>query len=254
MAYFQVNNLSISFGGISALSEVTCQVEQGEIYGIIGPNGSGKTTLFNCINRIYSPESGKILFKNQDLLMLKASNIAARRIGRTFQNVELFPHMTVVENLLLGRHCHIKTNIFATAFFFKKVKEVEIAARRKVEEIIEFLELQAARDKMVADLPFGTQKMVELARALALEPELILVDEPAAGMNIEEREELALHLKEIRDELEITILLVDHDLRLVMDICDRVMVLNNGLKIAEGIPREIRKDPEVIKAYIGEEE
>jgi branched-chain amino acid transport system ATP-binding protein len=252
MAYFSVEDIAISFGGIVALAGVDFQLEKGEIFSIIGPNGAGKTTIFNCLNRIYNPERGRALFKGKDLFRLSASDIAPLGIARTFQNVELFPLMTVLDNLLLARHVHINSGIFSSGFFLPHIKKEEMAARRKVEEILEFLGLEPARKQLVTNLPFGIQKLVEIGRALAIEPEVILMDEPAAGMNVEEREDLALYIKEMREILGLTLILIEHDLRLVMDISDRVIVLNFGKKIAEGKPKEIQNDPEVQKAYIGE--
>ncbi len=254
MAIFEIEALSIHFGGVKALNELSFTVNEGEILGIIGPNGSGKTTTFNCINRIYKPQSGKIRYKGKDLLGMRPSKIAALGIARTFQNVELFPYMTTLDNLLLARHCHLKTGILSAALFLPRVKKEEMAARRRVEEIMEFLELEPARRQLVANLPFGIQKLVEIGRALAVEPEVILLDEPAAGMNVEERENLALYIREMRNVFGLTLVLIEHDLRLVMDICDRVIALNFGKKIAEGLPEEIQNHAEVLKAYIGDEE
>ncbi len=254
MAFLSVKKLGIRFGGVHALHGIDFEVEKGEILGIIGPNGAGKTTIFNCINRIYTPQAGDIKFKNKNILRMRPSRIASLGIARTFQNVELFPYMTALDNLLLARHCHLKTGLLAAAFFMPRVKKEEMEARKKVEEIMEFLELEPARKQLVANLPFGIQKLVEIGRALAIEPELILMDEPAAGMNVEEREDLALYIKEMHEVFGLTLVLVEHDLRLVMDISDRIIVLNFGKKIAEGTPKEIQKNPEVLKAYIGEKE
>ncbi len=257
MAFFQVNNLSLSFGGLNALDGVSFEVEKGAIYSIIGPNGAGKTTIFNCINGIYRPDSGSITFKGKDLLKLRPDQIAKAGIARTFQNIELFSHMSTMDNLLLGRHCRMKTGVWSGATFFRrrsKAAREEIENREKVEQIIDFLELQSARDQLVINLPFGTQKLVELGRALALEPELLLLDEPSGGMNLEEKGDLVFWIKDIQEDLGITILLVEHDMTMVMDISDRILVLNHGEVIAEGPPREIQKHPDVIKAYLGEEE
>jgi len=253
----KTENLTISFGGIRALSDVSFEVEKGAIYSIIGPNGAGKTTIFNCISGIYKPDSGKISFKGGDITYLKPYQVAQKGIARTFQNIELFSHMSTMDNLMLGRHIHMNTGVWGGATFIhkgSKAAKEEIVNREKVEEVIDFLELQAARNQFVINLPYGTRKLVELGRALALEPEVILLDEPSAGMNMEEKGDLIFSIQDIRDDLGITVLLVEHDMNLIMDISDRILALNYGERIAEGIPEEIQRHPEVLKAYLGEEE
>ncbi len=253
----KIENLTISFGGIRALNSVSFEVEKGAIYSIIGPNGAGKTTIFNCISGIYQPDSAKIFFKGEDITYLKPYQVAKKGIARTFQNIELFSHMTTMDNLMLGRHLHMKTGVWRGATFIYKGSRAareEIENRGKVEEVIDFLELQAARNEFVINLPYGTRKLVELGRALALKPEVILLDEPSAGMNMEEKGDLMFSIQDIRDDLGITVLLVEHDMNLIMDISDRILALNYGEKIAEGLPEEIQKNPEVLKAYLGEEE
>jgi branched-chain amino acid transport system ATP-binding protein len=255
VAHIKVDGLAISFGGLKALSDVSFSVEKGEIYSIIGPNGAGKTTVFNCISGIYRPTGGKIFFKDQDITPFKPYQVAQVGIARTFQNIELFSRMTTMDNLMLGRHTKMKTGIWAGATFLSprsKAAREEIAHREKVEEIIDFLELQAARNQMVMNLPYGTQKLIELGRALALEPEVMLLDEPSAGMNLEEKEDLIFSIRDIRDDFGITVLLVEHDMNLVMGISDRVLALNYGQVIAEGPPTDVQKHPEVLKAYLGE--
>lgn len=255
MAHLKVENLSISFGGLKALSGVTFEVKKGEIYSIIGPNGAGKTTVFNCISGIYKPSNGKIFFKDLDITPLKPYQVAEVGIARTFQNIELFAHMTTMDNLMLGRHTKLKTGVWAGATFLtanSKAARDEIQNREIVEEIIDFLELQASRNQLVVNLPYGIQKLVELGRALALEPEVLLLDEPSAGMNLEEKENLIFSIRDIRDDFGITVLLVEHDMNLVMGISDRILALNYGQVIAEGIPQEVQKHPEVLKAYLGE--
>ncbi len=255
MAHLKVENLSISFGGLKALSGVTFAVKKGEIYSIIGPNGAGKTTVFNCISGIYKPSNGKIFFRDQDITPFKSYQVAEVGIARTFQNIELFAHMTTMDNLMLGRHTKLKTGVWAGATFLtanSKAARDEIQNREIVEEIIDFLELQASRNQLVVNLPYGIQKLVELGRALALEPEVLLLDEPSAGMNLEEKENLIFSIRDIRDDFGITVLLVEHDMNLVMGISDRILALNYGQVIAEGIPQEVQKHPEVLKAYLGE--
>jgi len=234
---------------------VTFEVKKGEIYSVIGPNGAGKTTVFNCISGIYKPSNGKIFFKDLDITPLKPHQVAEVGIARTFQNIELFAHMTTMDNLMLGRHTKLKTGVWAGATFLtarSKAARDEIQNREIVEEIIDFLELQASRNQLVVNLPYGIQKLVELGRALALEPEVLLLDEPSAGMNLEEKENLIFSIRDIRDDFGITVLLVEHDMNLVMGISDRVLALNYGQVIAEGIPQEVQKHPEVLKAYLGE--
>jgi branched-chain amino acid transport system ATP-binding protein len=253
----KIENLTISFGGIRALNNVSFEVEKGAIYSIIGPNGAGKTTVFNCISGIYPPDSGRIFYKEQETTHLKPYQVAKKGIARTFQNIELFSHMTTMDNLMLGRHLHMKTGVWRGATFIHKGSKAareEIENRGKVEEVIDFLELQAARNQFVINLPYGTRKLVELGRALALNPEVILLDEPSAGMNMEEKGDLMFSIQDIRDDLGITVLLVEHDMNLIMDISDRILALNYGEKIADGIPEEIQRHPEVLKAYLGEEE
>jgi len=257
MSFFEVQHVSISFGGLQALQDITFRVQPGEIYAIIGPNGAGKTTLFNCINGIYRPDEGEIRFKERRIDGLKPDRIARLGIARTFQNIELFNHMNTMENIMLGRHLHMKTGLFrGSAMWGEKsfAGREEVAHRRRVEEIIDFLDLQAARNQLVGGLPYGVQKQIELARALALEPELLLLDEPCAGMNTEEKQDMIFWIKDIQDELGITILLIEHDMTMVMDISDRVLAINFGSKITEGSPTEVQQHPEVLKAYLGEEE
>lgn len=254
---FSLDRLSISFGGLMAVDRVTISVNRGTIFSIIGPNGAGKTTIFNCISGLYKPDSGEILFKGENIVGLKPHRIAQKGIARTFQNIELFSRMTTMENLMLGRHIHMKTGIWSGATFFRrasKAAQEEIAHRERVEKIIDLLDLQAARNQFVGALPYGTQKLVELGRALALEPELLLLDEPSAGMNSEEKQDLIFWVKDIQDELGITILFIEHDMKMVMDISDRILAINFGKPIAEGNPEEIQSHPEVLKAYLGEDE
>jgi branched-chain amino acid transport system ATP-binding protein len=256
MTFFEAKNLTIQFGGLKALEEISFEVKKGEIYAIIGPNGAGKTTLFNCINGIYHPDRGKIYFKDRSIDGKKPDKIAKLRIARTFQNIELFENMNTMENIMLGRHLYMKTGLFRGAFLWGKrsfAGREEAAHRRKVEEIIDFLNLQSARNKLVGGLPYGIQKQIELARALALEPELLLLDEPCAGMNSEEKQDMIFWVKDIQVELGITILLIEHDMTMVMDISDRILALNFGRSITEGTPAEVQKHPEVLRAYLGEE-
>lgn len=257
MAFFKIENLSISFGGLRALDDVSFQMDKGEIYAIIGPNGAGKTTLFNCINGIYRPDTGDVYFKGKNIVGLKPHRVAGLGIARTFQNIELFKHMSAMDNIMLGRHLYLKTGLFHCMFMWGKhsfAGREEARHRRKVEEIIDFLDLQTVRDKPVGGLPYGTQKLVELGRALALEPELLLLDEPCAGMNTEEKQDTIFWIKDIQDALEVTILLIEHDMNMVMDISDRILVINFGSSITEGTPEDVQKHPEVLKAYLGADE
>jgi branched-chain amino acid transport system ATP-binding protein len=254
---FSVDRLSISFGGLVAVDKVSLEVESGSIFSIIGPNGAGKTTIFNCISGLYRPDSGKIYFKGEDITGLKPYRVAQKGIARTFQNIELFSRMTTMENLMLGRHIHMKTGIWSGATFFRpgsKAAQEEIEHRARVEKIIDLLNLQSARNQFVGSLPYGTQKLIELGRALALEPQLLLLDEPSAGMNSEEKQDLIFWIKDIQDELTVTILLIEHDMKMVMDISDRILAINFGRPITDGIPEEVQRHPEVLKAYLGEDD
>lgn len=255
MAFFEVNNLGKQFGGLKALQELTFTVEKSEIFAVIGPNGAGKSTLFNCINGLYRPDSGNIIFKNEDITTLNTHDIARRGISRTFQNLELFENMTTMENLMLGRHMHMESGLLSSAGMLwrgSKAARDEIKNRENVERIIDLLELQSIRDKFVSHLPYGAKKMVELGRALASEPELLLLDEPAAGLTSDEKEELVFWLRDIRDELGITIIMIEHNMQMVSEISDRLLAINFGKKLVQGTVSEVTSHPEVIKAYLGD--
>ncbi|MFH1057978.1 MAG: ABC transporter ATP-binding protein [Pseudomonadota bacterium] len=257
MSFFAVKDLTMVFGGLVALNEVSLGVEQGSITAVIGPNGAGKTTLFNCIFGLYRPTRGEVSFKGERLTGMKPHQIAKKGLGRTFQNIELFSKMTTLDNLLLGRHRHMRSGVLSGSAFWRRGSRAaaeEIAHRRKVEEIIDFLDLQSARSRFVGGLPYGIQKKVELGRALCLEPELLLLDEPVAGMNLEEKQDLMVWLKDIQEVFGITIIIIEHDMRLVMEVSDQVLVLNFGEPIAHGTPAEVQVHPEVLKAYLGEQD
>lgn len=254
MAFFKAENISVSFGGLQALSGVSFSVDQGEIFSIIGPNGAGKTTIFNCINRFYDLEEGSFFLEGRDISKIKPHRVADMGIARTFQNIELFKNMTVLDNLILGRHRSRRSNFFTETLFIKSVQKQEIENRNKVEEIIDFLDLEAYRDQRVINLPYGVQKTVELGRALAMEPGLLLLDEPSSGLNVEETEDLSFWLSDIKEELGITILLVEHNMRFVQQVSDKVLAMDFGQVITQGRPREVLNHPEVMKAYLGEKD
>lgn len=251
-AELAIKNLRLSFGGVVAVKDVDLDVHTGELMSIIGPNGAGKTSLLNCITGFYHPQQGRIIFNGRDITSLHTHELVSVGIGRTFQNIELFPGMTVLANMTLARHIHCDYSFLKSCLFSPSVKKEEIRHRQILEEIIDFLEMQPIRKKTVGSLPYGMMKRVELGRALALEPRLLILDEPFAGMNLEEKEDMVRFLLELNQTWGLTMILVEHDMSIVMSISKRVMVLNFGEKLGEGSPEEISNHPEVIKAYLGD--
>ncbi|MGQ9646532.1 MAG: ABC transporter ATP-binding protein [Thermodesulfobacteriota bacterium] len=250
----RADDIWLNFGGVSALSGVSFVARAGEMLAIIGPNGAGKTSILNCINGFYRPQKGQLIFEDQNIYHLPPHRIARLGIGRTFQNIELFTGLSVLDNLMAARHLHLKRGALAGALYFGPARREEIQHREVVEDIIDLLEMEPYRKKVVGLLPYGVRKRVELGRALALEPKLLLLDEPMAGMNLEEKEDMARFIIDIHELKKIPIVLVEHDMEVVMDITERLIVLDFGKKIAEGSPQEIRQNPLVIRAYLGEEE
>ncbi len=250
----EVRNVSLRFGGVRALSEVSFAVNDGELFSIIGPNGAGKTSIVNCISGRYRPTEGQLFYRGRDITGLKPNARAPLGIGRTFQNLALFHHMSVLDNIMVGRHHLLKNNFLTGALYWLGARREELEHRRKVEEIIDFLDLQSVRKATAGTLSYGLRKRVELARAMALEPKLILLDEPMAGMNFEEKEDMARYIVDLNEEFGMTVVMIEHDMGVVMDISNRVVVLDFGRKIAEGDPAAVLADPHVKRAYLGEED
>jgi branched-chain amino acid transport system ATP-binding protein len=249
----KLEDVHLSFAGVQAVAGVSFEVNPGELFAIIGPNGAGKTSLFNVMSGVYRPQQGSVEFLGENILGLKPHRIAAMGLARTFQNIALFEHLTVLDNLMLGRHQHIKYGWPSAIWWRGRARNQELEHRRFVEEIVDFLELEQWRKLPVGLLPYGVQKRVELGRALAMEPKLLLLDEPVAGMNLEETEDTARYILDIRDELGMPIIMVEHDMGLVMDLADRVMVLDFGTAITTGVPDEVQHHPDVVRAYLGKE-
>jgi branched-chain amino acid transport system ATP-binding protein len=253
LAVLSVDNLSLSFGGLSVLNGVSFDVEEGQIFAIIGPNGAGKTSILNCVGGFYKPDAGKIAFDGIDVTKFTPDRRAAMGLARTFQNIALFRGMTVLDNIKLGAHAHLNTGLLGAFTYWGKAHQEEMDLRWEVErEIVDFLEIEHIRKAPVGALAYGLQKRVELARALAMRPKVLLMDEPVAGMNVEETEDMARFILDIKEERGVTIVIIEHDMNVIMDISDRVMVVNFGQKLAEGRPQEVQGHPEVIKAYLGE--
>ena len=251
MTFFAARELAINFGGVQALDGVSFEVEPGEVFTIIGPNGAGKTTIFNIISRIYDSTRGALVFRDEDITRVPPHDIARRGIARTFQNIELFEHATVLQNLLLGRHTHRRSRFFEEILALPRVRALEVAEREAAEKVIDFLDLQPYRDNLIVNLPYGVRKVVEMGRALCTEPKLLLLDEPSSGLSVEETEDMAFWIEDITKLLGITVLMVEHDMSLVTAVSDRVLALNYGRPIAQGTAREVQQHPEVIKAYLG---
>ena len=252
MSFLEIENLSISFGGVKAVDDVSFAVEEGSVYAIIGPNGAGKSTIFNLLSRFYEPLSGQLNFAGNDLLELGAKDIARLGIARTFQNLELFEHASVLQNLLVGRHAHNTQSWWRQLLFTGSVVEAELEHRRKVEEVIDFLELAHYRNQIISGLPYGVRKKIELARALCIEPKLLLLDEPSSGLNPEETEEMGFWIEDIRRDLNMTVVLIEHDMSLVAEVSDRVLAIVNGKVAAEGDHAFVQSHPDVVSAYLGD--
>jgi len=251
----QVQDVTLSFGGVTALVGVSTEVRRGGIFAVIGPNGAGKTCLLNCISRFYTPQQGRIIFKGEDISRVPTHAIARRGLARTFQNIELFKGMTVLDNIKLGRHSFLRSGIFSDTIYYGRARKEELRLRENIEmTIIDLLEIESIRKKVVGTLPYGLQKRVELARALAMRPALLLLDEPMAGMNLEETEDMARFILNVNHMWGVTVLLVEHDMGVVMGLSDRICVLDFGTKIAEGDPAEFQRNPHVVRAYLGEDE
>ncbi|NBW68735.1 MAG: ABC transporter ATP-binding protein [Betaproteobacteria bacterium] len=246
-----IENISLRFGGVKALTDISFNVREHEVRAIIGPNGAGKSSMLNCINGVYTPQEGSITFRGQTFSHMDSHAVAKMGIARTFQNLALFKGMSVLENIMTGRNLRMKSNLFLQALRLGPAEKEEIAHREKVEHIIDFLEIQAHRKTPVGQLPYGLQKRVDLGRALALEPQVLLLDEPMAGMNVEEKQDMCRFILDVNDEFGTTIVLIEHDMGVVMDISDRVVVLDYGKKIGDGMPDEVRNNPDVIQAYLG---
>ena len=253
MIMFRAEEIAVRFGGIRAVDAVSFDVEQGEVFSIIGPNGAGKTTIFNLISRIYQPTSGRLFLEDKEITNVPAYRVAGMGIARTFQNIELFPQATLLQNLLIGRHCHSTVGVISQLAFLPGVRREELKHREKVEEVIAFLGLERYRDTLIANLPYGVRKVVELGRALCIEPKLLLLDEPSSGLNVEETEGMGFWIEDIKKDLGITVIMVEHDMNLVRMVSDRVMALNYGKVLALGSPDEVQNHPEVVRAYIGGE-
>jgi branched-chain amino acid transport system ATP-binding protein len=251
MSALAVENLTLRFGGLTAIDNVSFEVRRGEVFTLIGPNGAGKTSIFNVISRFYTPSAGRLAFEERDITEVPAHEVALLGIARTFQNIELFDNASVLDNLLVGRHRHRTTRAWEELLFLPRVRRAEYAHRRRVEEIIDFLDLQRYRDQRIGALPYGARKICELARALCTEPKLLLLDEPSSGLNVEETDDMAFWIHDIRKELGITVLMVEHDMTLVSRVSDRVLALNYGRVLALGSPQEIQRNPDVAAAYLG---
>ena len=251
MSLFSAEGIAINFGGIKAVDGVTFSIEKGEVFTIIGPNGAGKTTIFNLMSRIYDATEGRLVFEGKDITRVPPHRVASLGIARTFQNIELFEHATLLQNLLLARHAHKKSNFLSEILFLSSTRRMEMEHREAVEKVIDFLDLQQYRDSLIVNLPYGVRKVTELARALCTNPKLLLLDEPSSGLNVEETEDMAFWIQDIKNLLGITVLMVEHDMTLVSAVSDRVLALNYGRPLAIGKPQEVQSHPEVMRAYLG---